>query len=175
MIQAIYLFLSLLPFTTTARSLPYFSNTTIANPNLDTPKPSITLSVPIPSATTSISIPSPSPSLSTASIPKVGPSILCGSRGMPKCASGLTCIPNPSNLATSLLGDAPGLCAKLDGQSCGGTSGQGCPAAQVCVDKPNDSCKPMVSDEGLPLTDPSEWRTDCPGICVFLDGRSALA
>ena len=105
---------------------------------------------------------------STASVP-----ILCGSRGMSKCATSLTCIADPANLATSLIGDKPGLCAQMNGRSCG--DGSSCPTGQTCVDKPNDGCNPRLSRDGLPISDPGKWRTDCPSVCTFLDGRSAAS
>jgi hypothetical protein len=41
-----------------------------------------------------------------------------------------------------------------DNQFCGGIAGIRCPAGQICVDNPNDSC------------DPNNGGADCGGICV---------
>lgn len=48
--------------------------------------------------------------------------------------------------------DLPGTCV-ADAQACGGIAGIPCPAGQVCVDNPNDSC------------DPSTGGADCGGLC----------
>lgn len=59
--------------------------------------------------------------------------------------------------------DCPGICATLDGPTCGGFGNLQCPdpARQSCVDNPNDSC------------DPKTGGADCSGICVNNDGSSA--
>ncbi|CAF9938692.1 MAG: hypothetical protein HETSPECPRED_001163 [Heterodermia speciosa] len=132
---------------------------------------SLLLLLPLPTTARSIHIltNSTSTTKSTASAP-----IFCGSRGMSKCATSLTCIADPANLATSLIGDRPGLCARTNGRSCSGvTDTTSCPRGQTCVDLPNDGCNPQMTEEGLLIAEPGMWRTDCPGVCVFLDGRSA--
>ena len=53
---------------------------------------------------------------------------LCGSRSMPPCDAPYTCIADPNNLGCSLIADCPGLCVRLDGQTCGGFANLQCPA-----------------------------------------------
>ena len=53
----------------------------------------------------------------------------CGSRGLPPCPdSRQTCIADPAKLGCSLIGDCPGLCVILDGQTCAGFLGLDCPS-----------------------------------------------
>ena len=53
----------------------------------------------------------------------------CGSRDLPSCPDDRqTCIADPSNLECSLIGDCPGLCVILDGQTCAGFLGLDCPS-----------------------------------------------
>ena len=151
MIRAIYLFLSLLPLTIQVRAIPLATNQTMDRVvNLKQAPGAANLPV-------AASVPAASADLASA-VQKT----LCGSRGMSKCGTGLTCAADPSNIACSLIADCPGLCVKLDGQTC--TSGKSsCPTGQTCVDKPGDSCNPGLGG------------TDCEGVCTFLNGRSALS
>jgi len=50
-----------------------------------------------------------------------------------------------------------------DQQFCGGIAAIRCPAGQVCVDNPNDSC------------DPNNGGADCGGICVFQQTCGGIA
>ena len=94
---------------------------------------------------TSTSTPTPTPTI-------------CGSRGLPPCAAGQTCVPNPKTPNCDPRADCPGICAVSDGSFCGGIGGFPCPlAGQTCIDNPNDSC------------DPNKGGRDCSGICAFLD------
>ena len=87
----------------------------------------------------------------------------CGSRGLAPCPSGQSCINDPNKPGCSTAVDCPGICATLDGPTCGGFAGLQCPdpLRQICVDNPNDSCNPQNGG------------ADCSGICVYPDGSSA--
>lgn len=125
--------------------------------------------------------------------------ILCGSRGLPPCPdSRQTCVADPSKLGCSLVGDCPGLCVILDGQTCGGFLGLTCPSGWVLLRWiVEQCCKPCIIrrhtqnfetvdyidhfwftsqtcvDDPRDDCDPQKGGADCSGICVFLDGRSA--
>lgn len=88
--------------------------------------------------------------------------IPCGSRGLPSCAEGQSCVANPATPGCDPRADCPGICVALDGPFCGGIANIQCPKKdQTCIDNPNDSCDPQAGGR------------DCSGICVFLDGRSS--
>ena len=97
----------------------------------------------------------------------------CGSRGLPECPTGQTCIPNPARPGCDPRADCPGICVTLEsplalatrqvaakpksieGQPCGGFLGRPCDdPSQTCIDDPNDGC------------DPDHGGADCIGICV---------
>lgn len=103
---------------------------------------------------------------STTTSPTPEPTrISCGSRGLPPCPNGTTCINDPATPGCDIKADCPGLCVLLDGPFCGGIASIQCrQEGQVCVDDPRDDCAP-------PPAVPAG--ADCGGICVFLDGRSS--
>ncbi|KAL9122112.1 MAG: hypothetical protein Q9187_001334 [Circinaria calcarea] len=93
---------------------------------------------------------------------KASTPISCGSRGLPACPTGQSCINDPTRPGCDTAVDCPGICATLDGPTCGGIANLQCPdRRQVCVENPNDSC------------DPQNGGADCSGICVYPDGSSA--
>ena len=75
----------------------------------------------------------------------------CGSRGLPPCPDGQSCIDLDPTDSCSPLADCPGVCAPTPPPSgCGGWHGIPCPSGQVCVDDPSNC--------GL--------AADCLGMCI---------
>lgn len=101
------------------------------------------------------------PTSSTSSVAPTPTGAICGSRGLPLCPDGTTCVNDPRKPSCDISADCPGICVKLDGPFCGGFAGFPCPQSeQVCIDDPRDDCAPPTG-------------ADCGGTCVFLDGRSS--
>lgn len=74
----------------------------------------------------------------------------CGSRSLPPCLEGQSCIDPDTSDNCSPLFDCPGICAPAPPQICGSRGLPSCPDGETCVDNPNNC--------GTAL--------DCPGFCV---------
>lgn len=100
----------------------------------------------------------------TATVTPRATAAICGSRGLPSCPDGTTCVNDPRKPGCDISTDCPGICVTLDGPFCGGFGGFECPQSpeQVCIDDPRDDCAPPTG-------------ADCGGTCVFLDGRSSAS
>jgi hypothetical protein len=81
----------------------------------------------------------------------------CGGIAGLQCASGKTCIDDPTDSCDPNAGgaDCGGVCVNLaTAKKCGGFAGLTCSSSSTCVDDPTDSC------------DPSKGGADCMGVCV---------
>jgi hypothetical protein len=68
----------------------------------------------------------------------------------------LTCVDAPNDDCDPLRGgaDCGGICAREEKPlTCGGFTGEQCPAGYECADDPGDDC------------DPTAGGADCPGVC----------
>lgn len=105
------------------------------------------------------------PTSSTSSVAPTPTGAICGSRGLPACPDGTTCVNDPSKPGCDIAVDCPGICVKPSTSTittrataaiCGGRGLPLCPDGTTCV---NDPRKPSC-----------DISADCPGICVKLDG-----
>lgn len=113
-----------------------------------------------------LSIPHTTRSAPPSATPSLGPIFIpssfifpprCGSRGLPTCAAGETCIDDPFTPGCLTALDCPGYCVRLDSSVCGPVFGVACQSSlQLCVKDPREKCSGDA----------------CPGTCVFGSGSN---